>query len=99
MAQVRLIQIHYLDIFKWLRKEMNMSIIEAKDLSKNGTIIDFGNDSDKALQLYNHIKSFDNTSAQILIDGFYDNRGRAGAYGISEEQIIEDELYRNEFNS
>ncbi len=99
MAHVKLIQVHYLDIFKWLRKEMNMSIIEAKDLSKNGAVVFFGNDFEKALDLYRHIQSFDNTSAQISIDDSYDNRGRAGSYGVSEEQIIQDELYRNEFNS
>lgn len=54
IAQIEIISANYLDIFKWLRKEMNLSIIEAKEKS-NKRIIDFDGDYHKAIDFFNYL--------------------------------------------
>lgn len=94
IAKVELISIHYLDVFKWLRKEFNLSIIEAKNISKNGTIIDFNGNIEKAISLYNYINRQNTSSARLIIDHSFDTRGYTGATGAL---IDENNKYHEEY--
>jgi Ni,Fe-hydrogenase maturation factor len=99
LAKVEIVSAHFLDVFKWLRKEMDFSIIEAKELSKDGQIIDFRGDCNKALAFYNYLNQMITTSAKLIINDTFDSRGAVGSYVITKEEIVDDEKYFKEWDS
>lgn len=99
MNQVQIIQAHYLDVYKWLRANTYMELKECRDYSKNGSIIDFGEDVVKCVEFYCFLTGLTVTSAKIEINQGFDSRGSVGAYAYTEEQINSDEIARKEFNS
>lgn len=98
IAKVEIISANSLDVFKWLRKEMNMDIKSAKELS-NSTMIDFHGDYKKAIDFFNYLDSFLRSSARLIIDFAYDRSGIVGAFFINEETLKEDEKFREEYDT
>lgn len=99
MNQVKIIQAHYLDVYKWLRANTSMELKECRDYSKNGSVIDFGNDTAKCVEFYNFLIRLNTTSAKIEINQGFDNTGRCGSYAYTEEEIKSDEIAKKEFDS
>lgn len=85
IAKIELISISHLDVFKWLRKELNLGLLESNELSKNGKVIDFNGDIEQAIIFYNYLHSCGTNSARLIIDHTYDTRGCIGAYYIEEK--------------
>lgn len=97
IAQVEIISANYLDVFKWLRKNMDwLNIKEAKEKSSQ-KIIDFDGDYEKAISMFNYLHNCMTNSARLIIDFSYDTRGAVGSYGVTIEQLEEDDKFRNEW--
>jgi hypothetical protein len=99
IAKVELISVYYLDVYKWLRKEMDIPIVEAKNLSQSGNVIDFNGDIEKAISFYNYLNSCMTNSARLIIDHSYSTIGCVGAFVDLEENMLESIKYSIEFDS
>lgn len=94
ICKVELISINRLEVFKYLRKHLNMDILEAKEKAAEGQSIEFFNLED-AIKFYNYL-SMDSSSAKIHIEKTFDTRGCVGSYSYTQEQIDEDNKYSKE---
>ena len=77
---------------------MNLSILEAKELS-NQKVIDFNGDYIYAVKFYNHLQDCMVNSARLIIDIDYDSRGAVGSYIYTEEYLQEEKKYNDELNN
>ncbi len=82
IAQVEILSADYLDIYKWLRKEMPWMVRkEALELSRRN-LIDFNGDYEKAIMLYNYLHNCLTNSARLIIDISYDTRYTISSFGV-----------------
>ena len=98
IAQVEIISANYLDIFRWIRKEMEyLPIKEAKELSTQ-KVIDFDGDYEKATCFFNYLQNSLRNSAKLIINVSFDKTGYVGATVYSEELTKDIIKSRTEWN-
>lgn len=95
VAQVELISVHHLDAFKWLRKNLNLSVAEANALAKNGQVVTF-DDFKMAVRFYMYLNNHFGTCARLIIDHAYDMRGCVASVGYSQETMEENDRFYKE---
>jgi hypothetical protein len=93
--KVEIIQADTLDIYKWLRKNMDLTIKEASEISKS-KIIDFLNNTQKALDFYMYLHIFHGASARLIIDITFKTELPVGTVVYTEEEIIDHDKYSKE---
>ncbi len=98
IAKVEIIHADPIDLFRWFRKEINMPVSEARELSRS-KIIDFGGDIEKAYDFYVYIQTLRVSGARLIIDDSFDYRGAMGSFAISKEESNDIEKYYKEFDS
>ena len=98
IAIVKMLHVNRFDVFKWLRKNMDVSIKEANRLSKEKEI-DFLGDIDLAFQFYKYLQNCLASSAEIIIEQNFNNSRVMPAFVISEEEINENEKYSKEYDN
>jgi hypothetical protein len=95
VAQVELIKVFHLDAYKWLRKNLGLSVSEANKLAQNGQIVPF-NDFKMAIRFYMYLNAHFGTSARLIIDHEYDMTGCVSSGGVSIETHQENERFYKE---
>ena len=83
IAKVKLIQVNYKDVYNWLRKNTTLGVREAKDLSKNGVTIDFYNEYEKAISLYDYLFICGRNSCELVINHSFTNVGYVGTTAVN----------------
>lgn len=99
IAKVKIIKARHLVAYMWLRKEMGYGIKESKDMSKDGSVVDFHGDYIKAVEFYEHMISND-SSVELIIHSRCNRadlsaRGAAVVLGDVEEL----DKYSDEYES
>lgn len=97
LAQVIILQAHYLNVYKWIRTNMFLGIKESMDLSKS-RVIDFYGDYNKAVEFYNYLKSFPRSSTKLIIDVNCEIPQIPSANVYTEEDIEEDIKFNAEWD-
>jgi len=95
ICKVELISINKVEVFKYLRKYLNMDIAEAKEKAVEGQIIEFFN-PEEAIKFYNYL-SIEQSSAKLHIEKTLDTRGFVAYDAYTLEQIYEHHKYSKEF--
>lgn len=95
VARVELIQVHHIDVYKWLRKNLNLNVVEANHLSKNGSFVCF-DDFKMAMRFYLYLINQPTSSARLIIDHTFDSTGCYGSFGVTIEEAEENEKYYKE---
>lgn len=95
IAQVELIEVYHLDAYKWLRKNLGLSVAEANKLAWKGQIIPF-DDFKMAIRFYMYLNAHFGTSARLIIDHAYDMSKLVATSGVSDETHQENLLFYKE---
>jgi len=96
-AKVTFKPIKSLDIYRWIRINLNLGLKESNDLAKTG-LIDFYGDYKKAIEFYEYLNNCNETDAILFIhDSFQHYTDAICAYCFTEEYLEELRKYGEEF--